>query len=145
GSDLLADADKTVEVVATFTDAAGNSDTVTGEKIYTVDTTETDVTGTRVEDIVVAGDDVLNQAESEGTTTGTGKLEGIPSDAATNAFILSFLGKDRPATFTPFPSTTLFRSGSDLLADADKTVEVVATFTDAAGNSDTVTGEKIYT
>ncbi|QKQ71727.1 Ig-like domain-containing protein (plasmid) [Acinetobacter sp. 10FS3-1] len=145
GSDLLADADKTVEVVATFTDAAGNSDTVTGEKIYTVDTTAPDVTGTTVEDIVVAGDDVLNQAESEGTTTVTGKLEGIPSDAATTEVIVTVNGKDVEATVNPDGTWTATVEGSDLLADADKTVEVVATFTDAAGNSDTVTGEKIYT
>ncbi|WP_353384525.1 Ig-like domain-containing protein, partial [Acinetobacter schindleri] len=145
GSDLLADADKTVEVVATFTDAAGNSDTVTGEKIYTVDTTAPDVAGTTVEDIVVAGDDVLNQAESEGTTTVTGKLEGIPSDAATTEVIVTVNGKDVEATVNPDGTWTATVEGSDLLADADKTVEVVATFTDAAGNSSTVNGEKIYT
>src|SRR5690606_3060188 len=122
-----------------------NSDTVTGEKIYTVDTTAPDVTGTTEEDIVVAEDDVLNQAGSEGTTTVTGKLEGIPSDAATTEVIVTVNGKDVEATVNPDGTWTATVEDSDQLADAHQTLHAVPTLPSSDLNSDTVTGEKIYT
>ncbi|KAB0656605.1 hypothetical protein F7P77_16745, partial [Acinetobacter courvalinii] len=39
GSDLLADGDKTIDATATFTDAAGNSSTITDTQSFTVDVT----------------------------------------------------------------------------------------------------------
>ena len=38
GSDLTADADKTIDAKVTFTDAAGNSSSVNDTHTYTVDT-----------------------------------------------------------------------------------------------------------
>ncbi|HCW6298129.1 TPA: hypothetical protein OXS72_003719, partial [Acinetobacter baumannii] len=42
GSDLTADADKTIDAKVTFTDAAGNSSSVNDTQTYTIDTTAPD-------------------------------------------------------------------------------------------------------
>src|SRR5690606_31970501 len=104
-----------------------------------VDTTAPDVAGTTVEDIVVAGDDVLNQAESDGSTTVTAKLEGIPSDAATTEVIVTVNGKDVEATVNPDGTWTATVEGSDLLSDADRTVEVGETYSVPAGRCSDLT------
>ncbi|WP_262779360.1 Ig-like domain-containing protein, partial [Acinetobacter courvalinii] len=229
GSDLLADGDKTIDATATFTDAAGNSSTVTDTQVYTVDVTApnapeidpvngTDpITGTAepgstvtvtfpdgsTVDVVtdpvtgewtvpnpgglvdgdtitaiatdpagnpsvpgtetvdatppnpagatlaidaVTADNVLNAAESAGTVTVTGTLTGIPADAASTVVTLVINGVTYTATVDAATGNwTADVAGSDLLADGDKTIDATATFTDAAGNSSTVTDTQVYT
>ncbi|MGN5763861.1 Ig-like domain-containing protein, partial [Acinetobacter calcoaceticus] len=146
GSDLLADGDKTIDATATFTDAAGNSSTITDTQVYTVDTTAPDNTGATLAIDAVTADNVLNAAESAGTVTVTGTLTGIPADAATTVVTLVINGVTYTATVDAATGNwTADVAGSDLLADGDKTIDATATFTDAAGNSSTVTDTQVYT
>src|SRR5690606_18288572 len=115
-------------------DAVGNESAPLAESAV-VDTTAPDVAGTTVEDIVVAGDDVLNQAESEGTTTAKGKMEGIRSDAATTEAIVTVNGKDVEATVNPDGTWTSTVEASDLLADAVSLHDALPiSIKDAVGN-----------
>ncbi|MBJ8483788.1 Ig-like domain-containing protein, partial [Acinetobacter vivianii] len=146
GSDLLADGDKTIDATATFTDAAGNSSTITDTQTYTVDTTAPDNTGATLTIDEVTADNVLNAAESTGTVTITGTLTGIPADAATTVVTLVINGVTYTATVDAATGNwTADVAGSDLVADGDKTIDATATFTDAAGNSSTVTDTQVYT
>ncbi|MCU4392647.1 Ig-like domain-containing protein, partial [Acinetobacter courvalinii] len=229
GSDLLADGDKTIDATATFTDAAGNSSSVTDTQVYnvdvtapnapeidpvngtdpitgtaepgstvtvtfpdgstvdvvtdpvtgewtvpnpgglvdgdtitaiatdpagnpsvpgteTVDLTPPDTTGATLNIDAVTADNVLNAAESAGTVTITGTLTGIPADAATTVVTLVINGVTYTATVDAATGNwTADVAGSDLLADGDKTIDATATFTDAAGNSSTITDTQVYT
>ncbi|MFV8157796.1 hypothetical protein ACNQ0Y_25825, partial [Enterobacter cloacae complex sp.6730552] len=60
GSDLTADADKTIDAKVTFTDAAGNSSSVNDTHTYTVDTVAPNAP---VLDPINATDPVSGQAE----------------------------------------------------------------------------------
>ncbi|MCU4577978.1 Ig-like domain-containing protein, partial [Acinetobacter courvalinii] len=146
GSDLLADGDKTIDATATFTDAAGNSSTVTDTQVYTVDTTAPDNTGATLAIDAVTTDNVVNATEGAGNVTITGTLTGIPADAASTVVTLLINGVTYTATVDAATGNwTADVAGSDLLADGDKTIDATATFTDAAGNSSTITDTQVYT
>ncbi|WP_227518999.1 Ig-like domain-containing protein, partial [Acinetobacter baumannii] len=68
GSDLTADADKTIDAKVTFTDAAGNSSSVNDTQTYTVDTVAPNAP---VLDPINATDPVSGQAEPGSTVTVT--------------------------------------------------------------------------
>ncbi|RSN79174.1 hypothetical protein EA770_19240, partial [Acinetobacter baumannii] len=88
---------------------------------------------------------VLNAAESTTTITVTGTLTGIPADAVTTVVTLVINGVTYTATVDAATGNwTADVAGSDLLADGDKTVDATATFTDAAGNSSSVTDTQVY-
>ncbi|MEB6659781.1 Ig-like domain-containing protein, partial [Acinetobacter vivianii] len=94
----------------------------------------------------VTADNVLNAAESTTTITVTGTLTGIPADAATTVVTLVINGVTYTATVDVATGNwTADVAGSDLLADTDATINATATFTDAAGNSSTVTDTQTYT
>ncbi|ENX36405.1 hypothetical protein F888_03329, partial [Acinetobacter courvalinii] len=94
----------------------------------------------------VTADNVLNAAESAGTVTVTGTLTGIPTDAASTVVTLVINGVTYTATVDAATGKwTADVAGSDLLADGDKTIDATATFTDAAGNSSSVTDTQVYT
>ncbi|WOE35795.1 Ig-like domain-containing protein [Acinetobacter baumannii] len=227
GSDLTADADKTIDAKVTFTDAAGNSSSVNDTQTYTIDTTAPDapvinpvngtdpitgtaepgstvtvtypngdtatvvagpdgswsvpnpglndgdeveaiatdpagnpsLPGTAIVDAVgpntdgvnftvdlVTADNVINASEASGNVTVTGVLKNVPADAANTVVTVVINGQTYTATVDSTAGTwTVSVPGSDLTADADKTIDAKVTFTDAAGNSSSVNDTQTYT
>ncbi|WP_335952225.1 Ig-like domain-containing protein, partial [Acinetobacter beijerinckii] len=85
-------------------------------------------------------------AEAAGNVTITGKLTNIPTDAATTVVTVVVNGVSYIATVNTANGTwSVSVPGSGLLADADKTIDANVKFTDAAGNSSTVTDSQVYT
>ncbi|MFW1953954.1 Ig-like domain-containing protein, partial [Acinetobacter beijerinckii] len=132
-------------ITVTATDAAGNVGTDTGS--LTIDLTPPDATGSVFTIDDVTADNVINETEStSGTVTLTGVLTGIPVDAATTVVTVTVNGNDYTATVDAVAGTwSVDVSGSDLANDADLTVDAEVTFTDAAGNSSSVTDSQSYT
>ncbi|MDC4840334.1 Ig-like domain-containing protein, partial [Acinetobacter baumannii] len=146
GSGLVADTDKTIDATVTFTDAAGNSSTVSDTQLYTLDTTAPDVDGVNFTVDSVTADNVINASEAAGNVTITGVLKNIPADATNTAVTVVINGVTYNATVDKTAGTwTVSVPGSGLVADADKTIDAKVTFTDAAGNSSTVNDTQIYT
>ncbi|MCH7382228.1 Ig-like domain-containing protein [Acinetobacter dispersus] len=146
GSDLLADGDKTIDATATFTDAAGNNSSITDTQVYTVDITPPNPAGAVLNIDAVTADNVVNATEGAGNVTITGTLTGIPTDAATTVVTLVINGVTYTAIVNTVAGTwSASVAGSDLLADADKTIDATATFTDTAGNSSNITDTQVYT
>ncbi|MDC5677230.1 Ig-like domain-containing protein, partial [Acinetobacter baumannii] len=228
GSDLTADADKTIDAKVTFTDAAGNSSSVNDTQTYTIDTTAPDapvinpvngtdpitgtaepgstvtvtypdgstttvvagpdgtwtvpnpgnlvdgdevtaiatdpagnpsLPGTAIVDAVgpntdgvnfavdsVTADNVINASEASGNVTVTGVLKNVPADAANTVVTVVINGQTYTATVDSTAGTwTVSVPGSELTADADKTIDAKVTFTDAAGNSSSVNDTQTYT
>ncbi|WP_427832795.1 BapA/Bap/LapF family large adhesin [Acinetobacter dispersus] len=145
GSDLVADGDKTIEATATFTDTAGNSSNIIDTQVYAVDLTPPDTTGAALNINVVTADNVINATEAAANVTVTGTLTGIPADATSTTVTLLINGVLYTAIVNAVAGTwTASVAGSDLLADADKTIAATATFTDAAGNSSTLVDTQLY-
>ncbi|MDC5556640.1 Ig-like domain-containing protein, partial [Acinetobacter baumannii] len=146
GSGLVADTDKTIDATVTFTDAAGNSSTVSDTQLYTLDTTAPDVDGVNFTVDSVTADNVINASEAAGEVTITGVLKNIPADAATTVVTVVVNGVSYTATVDSTAGTwTVSVPGSGLVADTDKTIDATVTFTDAAGNSSTVSDTQTYT
>ncbi|MCH7395090.1 Ig-like domain-containing protein, partial [Acinetobacter dispersus] len=146
GSDLLADGDKTIDATATFTDAAGNNSSITDTQVYTVDITPPNPVGAVLNIDAVTADNVVNATEGAGNVSITGTLTGIPADAATTVVTLVINGVTYTAIVNTVAGTwSASVAGSDLLADADKTIDATATFTDVAGNSSNITDTQVYT
>ncbi|UAB20566.1 BapA/Bap/LapF family large adhesin [Acinetobacter baumannii] len=227
GSELTADADKTIDAKVTFTDAAGNSSSVNDTQTYTLDTTAPDapvinpvngtdpitgtaepgstvtvtypngdtatvvagpdgswsvpnpglndgdeveaiatdpagnpsLPGTAIVDAVgpntdgvnfavdsVTADNVINASEASGNVTVTGVLKNVPADAANTVVTVVINGQTYTATVDSTAGTwTVSVPGSELTADADKTIDAKVTFTDAAGNSSSVNDTQTYT
>ncbi|MCU4550990.1 Ig-like domain-containing protein, partial [Acinetobacter pittii] len=146
GSGLTADADKTIDATVMFTDAAGNSSTVKDTQTYTIDTAapNTDEVDFSVDS--VTADNVVNASEAAGDVTITGVLKNIPSDATNTVVTVVVNGVTYTATVDGAAGTwTVNVPGSGLEADADKTIDATVTFTDAAGNSSTVSDTQTYT
>ncbi|MCH7315488.1 Ig-like domain-containing protein [Acinetobacter sp. ANC 3882] len=145
GSDLVADGDKTIEATATFTDTAGNSSNIIDTQVYAVDLTPPDTTGAALNINVVTADNVVNATEAAANVTVTGTLTGIPADATSTTVTLLINGVLYTAIVNAVAGTwTASVAGSDLLADADKTIAATATFTDAAGNTSTLLDTQLY-
>ncbi|MGX2711380.1 Ig-like domain-containing protein, partial [Acinetobacter baumannii] len=146
GSGLVADTDKTIDATVTFTDAAGNSSTVSDTQLYTLDTTAPDVDGVNFTVDSVTADNVINASEAAGEVTITGVLKNIPADATTTVVTVVVNGVSYTATVDSTAGTwTVSVPGSGLVADTDKTIDATVTFTDAAGNSSTVSDTQTYT
>ncbi|MDC4932910.1 Ig-like domain-containing protein, partial [Acinetobacter baumannii] len=146
GSGLVADTDKTIDATVTFTDAAGNSSTVSDTQLYTLDTTAPDVDGVNFTVDSVTVDNVINASEAAGEVTITGVLKNIPADATTTVVTVVVNGVSYTATVDSTAGTwTVSVPGSGLVADTDKTIDATVTFTDAAGNSSTVSDTQTYT
>ncbi|MFP0968051.1 BapA/Bap/LapF family large adhesin, partial [Acinetobacter baumannii] len=78
--------------------------------------------------------------------TVTGVLKNVPADAANTVVTVVINGQTYTATVDSTAGTwTVSAPGSDLIADADKTIDAKVTFTDAAGNSSSVNDTHTYT
>ncbi|HBK7259680.1 TPA: Ig-like domain-containing protein, partial [Vibrio cholerae] len=124
----------------TVTDAAGNSSTATDSEDYSVDTQAPELSIKLDADIT--DDDIINAAEAgqkipvSGTVTGEFNKGDIVTLTVNNT---KYTGPvDANGRFT------ILVAGSDLAADADKTIDASVTSTDAAGNSATVTDTENY-
>ncbi|MEW0978051.1 Ig-like domain-containing protein, partial [Acinetobacter baumannii] len=81
-----------------------------------------------------------------GNVTVTGVLKNVPADAANTVVTVVINGQTYTATVDSTAGTwTVSVPGSDLTADADKTIDAKVTFTDAAGNSSSVNDTQTYT
>ncbi|WP_421081547.1 Ig-like domain-containing protein, partial [Serratia fonticola] len=128
-ADLQALPDGTPALTVTVTDAAGNSNTL--NTTVTVDETAPTLTVN-----VVAGDDVLNAAEVQvaQTVSGTASV----ADAG-RTVTLTLNGKTYTAVVQPDGSWSTSLPAADLQALGDGSHNLVATLTDAAGNSTSTT------
>jgi ribosomal 50S subunit-recycling heat shock protein len=128
-ADLQALPDGTPALSVVVTDAAGNSNTL--NTTVTVDETAPTLTVN-----VVAGDDVLNAAEVQvaQTVSGTASV----ADAG-RTVTLTLNGKTYTAVVQPDGTWSASLPAADLQALSDGSHNLVATLTDAAGNSTTVT------
>ncbi|WP_431223659.1 Ig-like domain-containing protein [Serratia sp. L9] len=128
-ADLQALPDGTPALSVVVTDAAGNSNTL--NTTVTVDATAPTLTVN-----VIAGDDVLNAAEvlASQTVTGSASL----ADAG-RTVTLTLNGKTYTAVVQPDGTWSTSLPAADLAALADGSHNLVATLSDAAGNSTSVT------
>ncbi|PAA94890.1 Ig-like domain-containing protein, partial [Serratia fonticola] len=128
-ADLQALPDGTPALTVTVTDAAGNSNTL--NTTVTVDETAPTLTVS-----LVAGDDVLNAAEVlvAQIVSGTASI----GDAG-RTVTLTLNGKTYTAVVQPDGSWSTSLPATDLQALSDGGHNLVATLTDAAGNSTSVT------
>ncbi|CAA0012091.1 biofilm-associated protein [Acinetobacter baumannii] len=73
-------------------------------------------------------------------------MKNVPADAANTVVTVVINGQTYTATVDSTAGTwTVSVPGSDLTADADKTIDAKVTFTDAAGNSSSVNDTQTYT
>ncbi|WP_228292041.1 BapA/Bap/LapF family large adhesin [Acinetobacter baumannii] len=139
---VLTDGSYTVTVTAT--DAAGNKGTDTG--VVTVDTAAPNTGTVNFSIDSVTADNVINASEASGNVTVTGVLKNVPADAANTVVTVVINGQTYTATVDSTAGTwTVSVPGSELTADADKTIDAKVTFTDAAGNSSSVNDTQTYT
>src|SRR5690606_15600235 len=127
----------TADVIAK--DEAGNESEpaeITGEK----DTQAPDENTTTVIVDDIAGDGVLNKAESETDVVITGKVDGEFTEG--DVVTVEVNGKTFPGTLDADGSFSVTVPGADLAADTKVTVTVEAT--DDAGNKGSITIEKEY-
>ncbi|WP_262451173.1 Ig-like domain-containing protein, partial [Acinetobacter radioresistens] len=143
GSDLLADSDATIDATATFTDAAGNSSTITDTQVYTVDTTGPDNSTTTITINPIAGDGIVDSGEAATNQTISGTVTGeyTVGDVVT----VNVNGVDITTTVQTGGLWSVTVDGGQLVLDADSTINVSITATDAAGNTGTVTADASYT
>ena len=89
---------------------------------------------------------MINASEASGNVTVTGVLKNVPADAANTVVTVVINGQTYTATVDSTAGTwTVSVPGSELTADADKTIDAKVTFTDAAGNSSSVNDTQTYT
>ena len=143
GSELVADADKTVNVSVSASDAAGNVGVVTQDKVYTVDTTPPDSSSTTITIDNITTDNILNSTEASGNVTISGSVTG--DYRVGDAVTVNVNGTDIPTTVQTGGAWSISVAGSELVADADKTINVSVSASDAAGNVGVVTQDKVYT
>ncbi|OTM56657.1 beta strand repeat-containing protein, partial [Acinetobacter baumannii] len=131
------------EVTAIATDPAGNP-SLPGTAIVDAVGPNTDGVNFTVDS--VTSDNVINASEASGNVTVTGVLKNVPADAANTVVTVVINGQTYTATVDSTAGTwTVSVPGSDLIADADKTIDAKVTFTDAAGNSSSVNDTHTYT
>ncbi|EPQ2081607.1 Ig-like domain-containing protein, partial [Acinetobacter baumannii] len=131
------------EVTAVATDPAGNT---SGPGTAIVDAVGPNTDGVNFAVDSVTADNVINASEAAGNVTITGVLKNVPSDAAATAVTIVINGVTYTATVDSAAGTwTVSVPGSELTADTDKTIDATVTFTDAAGNSSTVSDTQTYT
>ncbi|WP_227552480.1 BapA/Bap/LapF family large adhesin [Acinetobacter baumannii] len=131
------------EVTAIATDPSGNP-SLPGTAIVDAVGPNTDGVNFTVDS--VTSDNVINASEASGNVTVTGVLKNVPADAANTVVTVVINGQTYTATVDSTAGTwTVSAPGSDLIADADKTIDAKVTFTDAAGNSSSVNDTHTYT
>ncbi|WP_409246544.1 BapA/Bap/LapF family large adhesin [Acinetobacter baumannii] len=131
------------EVEAIATDPAGNP-SLPGTAIVDAVGPNTDGVNFAVDS--VTADNVINASEASGNVTVTGVLKNVPADAANTVVTVVINGQTYTATVDSTAGTwTVSVPGSELTADADKTIDAKVTFTDAAGNSSSVNDTQTYT
>ena len=143
GSELVADADKTINVSVSASDAAGNVGVVTQDKVYMVDTTPPDSSSTTITIDNITTDNILNATEASGNVTISGSVTG--DYRVGDAVTVNVNGTDIPTTVQTGGAWSISVAGSELVADADKTINVSVSASDAAGNIGVVTQDKVYT
>uniref|UniRef100_UPI00300A934B Ig-like domain-containing protein n=1 Tax=Acinetobacter ursingii TaxID=108980 RepID=UPI00300A934B len=131
GSELVADADKTINVSVSASDAAGNVGVVTQDKVYTVDTTPPDNSSTIITIDNITADNILNATEASGNVTISGSVTG--DYRVGDAVTVNVNGTDIPTTVQTGGAWSISIAGSELVADADKTINVSVSASDAAG------------
>ncbi|MFG5024058.1 Ig-like domain-containing protein, partial [Vibrio cholerae] len=119
GSDLVADADKTIDASVTTTDTAGNSTTATDTEGYSVDVTPPAATITL--DANITADDVINATEAGQQIPVTGSVGGDVKVGDT--ITLTVNGKTFTGLVLADKTFSINVPGSDLVADADKTID----------------------
>jgi len=146
GNELAADADKTIDAKVTVTDNAGNTASQTTQLTYSLDLTPP--VATIALDANFGGDGIINIAESQpgvnqpvtGTVGGEAKL-GDP-------VVVTINGKDYNTTVITRADGklgfTVSVPGSELVADADKTIDAKVSTTDTAGNVGVATTQLGY-
>ncbi len=141
--DLAPFGDGKHQLTATSVDAVGNVSAPSAAFELTLDTAAPDVTNANLTINNVTEDNIVNQAESQGDITLTGKLTGVPADARDTSIIVSVNGQDYKATL----DGTLWSvavPGKALIDDPDLTVDVTANFQDEAGNIGKLNVSKTY-
>src|SRR5262245_23713506 len=139
GSDLAADADHAVDASVTTTDAALNSATATDTRNDTVATVPPTASITLN---AITPDNVVNAAEASGTVAVTGTVVG---DVQVGDTVTLTVNGNTYSGLVASGAFSINVAGSDLVADADHTVDASVTTFDAAGNSATATNAKSYT
>ncbi|MFW1919019.1 Ig-like domain-containing protein, partial [Acinetobacter baumannii] len=130
-------------VTAVTEDPAGNT---SGPATAVVDAVGPNTDGVNFAVDSVTADNVINASEASGNVTVTGVLKNVPADAANTVVTVVINGQTYTATVDSTAGTwTVSVPGSDLTADADKTIDAKVTFTDAAGNSSSVNDTQTYT
>ncbi|WP_369029641.1 BapA/Bap/LapF family large adhesin [Acinetobacter sp. XH1741] len=137
-------ADGPITIHAQAVDAQGNISSPTDVTV-TVDTTPPNINNAAIAINAITGDNIINPAEATGTVNITGTVTS-PTDATVTTVVVNVNGVNYTAVVDPATGTwTIGVPGSQLVADADLTVEAKATFTDAAGNSSNLQATQSYT
>jgi ribosomal protein L21E len=139
GSDLAADADRSVGGSITTVDAAGNAATATATKTYGVDTAPP--APVLVINAITA-DDTVNAAEAAAAVLVTGTVSG--EFKAGDTVSLTVNGVVSTGQLNAVGAFSITVEGSDLAADADHAVSGSIATSDAAGNVGTATATKTY-
>jgi len=140
GADLAADATLTVQASVSSTDAAGNTGAATDSETYTVDLVS--VPTITITSNITA-DDVINAAEAGGSVAITGTVGGEANVGDT--VTLSVNGASYTGTVAAGNSFSISVPGTQLLADADFTVQAAVLSTDAVGNIGGASASESYT
>ncbi|WP_158977032.1 Ig-like domain-containing protein [Cellulophaga sp. L1A9] len=138
-NDLLNDADTTVDGSITTIDSAGNSGTTVADKAYNIDVTSP-IASLDIDNITA--DNIVNASEGSNNVIITGSVSGESTAGDTVSLVINSV-----ATTGTIDALGLFSisvEGSDLVLDADTTVEGSVVVTDTAGNSTTTTATKLY-
>ncbi|MBV7564673.1 Ig-like domain-containing protein [Pseudomonas sp. sia0905] len=140
GADLVADAGKTINASISTTDAAGNVGSAATSEGYSVDVTAPVPTISL--DANITADDVINSTEATQQIPVTGTVGG---DAKVGDTVtLSVNGKQFTGQVQADKTFSINVPGTDLVADAGKTINASISTTDAAGNIGTATDSEGY-
>ncbi len=140
GADLVADAGKTINASISTTDAAGNVGSAATSEGYSVDVTAPVPTITL--DANITPDDVINSTEATQQIPVTGTVGG---DAKVGDTVtLTVNGKQFTGQVQADKTFSINVPGTDLVADAGKTINASISTTDAAGNIGTATDSEGY-
>ncbi len=140
-TDLLADPDGLVNATAIVHDAAGNSATILASRAYSQDTSAPLVSITAD---MTTSDDIVNISEGSNgalALTGTATGEFQTGDIVT----LTINGVSYSGPLDAGGRYSISVPGNALVADADHSIGISLSTTDAAGNSSTVTASEAYT
>lgn len=134
---------KSLDITATLKDAASNSSLALEETVGVIDTTAPSDSSTKIEVATLTDDNVINKAESEDVVTVSGTVTG--EFTAGDAVTVTVNGKSYTGVVADDGKFSIDVPGAELVADADKIIEVSVTSTDAAGNTGTINTTKEYT